>query len=467
MANRYDIVVIGSGPGGYTAAIRSAQLGYRVAIIEKYAVLGGTCTNVGCIPAKALLDSSEHFYQAHQQFQVHGIQTGEISLNFTQFMKRKEEVVRQNTNGLNYLMKKNKIDVHQGTGSFIDPTHILVENNGSETIFETTYCIIATGSKPSTIPGVSVDKQRIITSTEVLSLPELPKTMAIIGGGVIGAELASVYARLGTQVTLIEYTDSLIPTMDRELGKTLARSLGKLKIIILLNSRVQSALNQGNAVDVTYRDKAGSPHVLNVDYCVVAVGRKAYTAGLNLEAVGIQTEKNGRIKVNDKLQTSIPTLYAIGDVIEGAMLAHKAEDEGIFVAEVISGQKPHIKYELIPSVVYTWPEVASVGNTEEQLQQQGIAYNVGKFPYSASARARASMYTDGFVKVLTDPTYGEILGVHLIGPRAADVIAQAVVSMEYEVTSQEMSRISFAHPTYAEALKDAYMQASGQGAINI
>jgi len=467
MMTTYDIVVIGSGPGGYTAAIRAAQLGYRVAIIEKYPVLGGTCTNVGCIPAKALLDSSEHFHQAQQQFPTHGIHTGEIRLDFEQFMQRKADVVRQNTNGLNYLMKKNKIDVYQGIGSFIDPTHIRVLNEKVETILETTYCILATGSKPASIPGVVIDKQRIITSTEVLSLPGLPAKMIIIGGGVIGAEIASVYARLGTQVTIIEFTDSLIPTMDRELGKTLARSLNKLKITCLLGSQVQSAVNQGDDVLITYLDKAGATQELTADYCVVAVGRRAYTAGLNLEAVGIETEKNGKIRVNEKLQTAVPTIFAIGDVIDGAMLAHKAEDEGTFVAEVINGQKPHIKYSLIPGVVYTWPEVASVGSTEEQLIEKGITYNVGKFPYSASARARASMDTDGFVKVLTDPTYGEILGVHLIGPRAADVIAQAVVSMEYEVTTQEMGRISFAHPTYAEALKDAYLQASGQGAINI
>ncbi|UFH57242.1 dihydrolipoyl dehydrogenase [Spirosoma sp. KNUC1025] len=463
----YDIIVIGSGPGGYTAAIRSAQLGYQVAIIEKYAVLGGTCTNVGCIPAKALLDSSEHFHQAQQQFHLHGIQVGGISLDFAKFMMRKEEVIRQNTNGLNYLMKKNKIDVHHGVGSFIDQTHIRLDNQGQEMTLETRYVIIATGSKPATLPGVAIDKQRIITSTEVLSLPELPKTLIIIGGGVIGVEIASVYARLGTQVTIIEYADSLIPTMDRELGKTLVRLLGKLKITLMISSRVQAARNLGNETLVTCLDKAGVSQELKADYCVVAVGRKAYTVGLNLEAVGIRPETNGKIKVNGKRQTVVPTIYAIGDVIEGAMLAHKAEDEGAFVAEVINGQKPHIKYDLIPSVVYTWPEVASVGSTEEQLSEKGIPYKVGKFPYSASARARASMDTDGFVKVLTDPTYGEILGVHLIGPRAADVIAQAVVSMEYEVTTQEMAHISFAHPTYAEALKDAYLQASGQGAINI
>jgi len=464
----YDIVVIGSGPGGYVAAIRASQLGYKVAIIEKYSTLGGTCTNVGCIPAKALLDSSEHFHQATHQFSAHGIKIADTQLDFGQFIKRKGEVVSQNTAGLIYLMKKNKIDVHEGLGSFINANQVKVTAaDGKETVLETKYVIIATGSKPSTIPGVTIDKKRIITSTEALSLPAQPKTLSIIGGGVIGVELASVYARIGTEVTIIEYTDSLIPTMDRELGKALNKSLSKLGIKSLLGSKVQSAQNTGDAAKVSYLDKEGKTVEVVTDYCIVAVGRRAYTDGLNLQAVGIEVQKNGKVPVNAQLQTSVPNIYAIGDVIDGAMLAHKAEDEGTFVAEVINGQKPHIKYNLIPGVVYTWPEVASVGATEEELKAKGITYNSGKFPYSASARARASMDTDGFVKVLIDPKYGEVLGVHIIGPRAADVIAQAVVAMEYEVTAEDMYRISYAHPTYSEALKDAYLIAAGQGAINI
>ena len=464
----YDIVVIGSGPGGYVAAIRASQLGYKVAIIEKYSTLGGTCTNVGCIPAKALLDSSEHFHLATHQFSAHGIKIADTQLDFGQFIKRKGEVVSQNTAGLIYLMKKNKIDVHEGLGSFINANQVKVTAaDGKETVLETKYVIIATGSKPSTIPGVTIDKKRIITSTEALSLPAQPKTLCIIGGGVIGVELASVYARIGTEVTIIEYTDSLIPTMDRELGKALNKSLSKLGIKSLLGSKVQSAQNTGDAAKVSYLDKEGKTVEVVTDYCIVAVGRRAYTDGLNLQAVGIEVQKNGKVPVNAQLQTSAPNIYAIGDVIDGAMLAHKAEDEGTFVAEVINGQKPHIKYNLIPGVVYTWPEVASVGATEEELKAKGITYNSGKFPYSASARARASMDTDGFVKVLIDPKYGEVLGVHIIGPRAADVIAQAVVAMEYEVTAEDMYRISYAHPTYSEALKDAYLIAAGQGAINI
>jgi dihydrolipoamide dehydrogenase len=468
MENQYDVVFIGSGPGGYTGAIRASQLGYKVAVVEKYTTLGGTCTNVGCIPAKALLDSTEHYHQAKEQFKAHGINlNGELSLDFTQFIKRKAGVISQNTSGLIYLMKKNKIDVHQGLGSFIDNTHLTVSYGDKQTILTAKYFVIATGSKPSSIPGVIIDKKRIITSTESLSLIAQPKSMIIIGGGVIGVELASVYARIGTEVTIIEYTDSLIPTMDRELGKALYKSLAKLNIKMLLSSKVQSADTLGEEALVKFLDKNGKEFEITADYCLVAVGRRAYTDGLGLDKAGVQMEENGKVSVNNQLQTNVANIYAIGDVINGPMLAHKAEDEGAFVAEVINGQKPHINYNLIPGVVYTWPEVASVGATEEQLTAQGIEYRTGKFPYSASARARASMDTDGFVKVLVSPKYGEVLGVHIIGPRAADVIAQSVVGMEYEVTAEDMFRISYAHPTYSEALKDAYLMASGQGSINI
>jgi len=467
MENQYDIVVIGSGPGGYVSAIRASQLGYKVAIVEKYSTLGGTCTNVGCIPAKALLDSSEHYHQAGEQFKTHGINVEGLSLDFHQFIERKNDVVKQNTAGLIYLMKKNKIDVHQGLGSFVDNTHLKVTAADKETILTATYFIIATGSKPSSIPGVNIDKKRIITSTESLSLPVRPQSMVIIGGGVIGVELASVYARIGTKVTIIEYMDSLIATMDRELGKALFKTLSKLHIDILLSSQVKSAENNGESATVKFLNKEGQEQQLTADYCLVAVGRRAYTDGLNLSAIGISPEKNGKIKVNKQLQTIVPNIYAIGDVIDGPMLAHKAEDEGTFVAEIIHGLKPHINYNLIPGVVYTWPEVAAAGATEEQLKATGVEYKVGKFPYMASARARASMDTDGFVKVLVSPKYGEILGVHIIGPRAADVIAQTVVGMELESTVEELTRISYAHPTYSEALKDAFLMASGKGAINI
>ncbi|TRW27305.1 dihydrolipoyl dehydrogenase [Flavobacterium zepuense] len=465
---KFDIVVIGSGPGGYVAAIRASQLGYKTALVEKYTTLGGTCTNVGCIPTKALLDSTEHYHTAATKFATHGIKTDNLSLDFTQLINRKSDVVKQNISGLNYLMSKNKIEVITGTASFISNRQVKVTAaNGSESTVNSTYFIIATGSKPATIPGVTIDKTRIITSTEALSLPEQPKSIAIIGGGVIGVEMASIYARIGTEVSIIEYADSLIPTMDRDLGKELKKLFTKSGIKVLLSHKVQSAVNNGDTATVKFLDSAGKPQEITADYCLVAVGRRPYTEGLGLENTNIQLDTKGRITVNEKLRTTEENIYAIGDVIAGPMLAHKAEEEGVFVAENINGQKPHINYKLIPGVVYTWPEVASVGFTEEELKKENREYNVGKFPFSASARARAAMEKDGFAKVLTDPKYGEILGIHIIGPRAADLIAQGVIGMEYEVTDEDMFRISYAHPTYSEALKEAYLISSGQGSLNI
>lgn len=468
METQFDIVVIGSGPGGYVAAIRAAQLGYKTAIVEKYSTLGGTCTNVGCIPSKALLDSTEHFHTAQTKFAAHGIEADNLKLNFTQLINRKNEVVKQNTSGLSFLMKKNKITVLEGKASFINNREISITKADGTTMQVTaSYYIVATGSKPSTIKGVTIDKKRIITSTEALSLTEQPGSIAIIGGGVIGVEMASIFARIGVKVTIIEYADSLIPTMDKDLGKELKKILDKNGVNILLSHKVQSAVNNDSDVTVKFLDASDKAAELTADYCLVAVGRKPYTEGLGLEHTAIQLDEKGRIKVNPQLQTSEPHIYAIGDVIDGPMLAHKAEEEGSFVAETINGQKPHVNYNLIPGVVYTWPEVASVGQTEEQLKQQNITYNIGKFPFVASGRARASMESDGFVKVITEPKYGEILGVHIIGPRAADLIAQPVIGMTYETTDEDMFRISYAHPTYSEALKDAYMMASGQGAINL
>lgn len=463
----FDITVIGGGPGGYVAAIRAAQLGYKVGLVEKYNVLGGTCTNVGCIPSKALLDSTEHFHNASHTFQAHGIDLDSIELNFEQLMKRKTHVVKQNTDGLNYLMKKNKIEVLNGLGSFINEQKLKVTSTDGVTEISSRYFIIATGSKPSSLPGIEIDKKRIITSTEALSLSAKPQSISIIGGGVIGVEMASIYARIGVKTTIVEYADSLIPSMDRELGKELKKVMEKLGVQVLLQHKVKSAQNRGNEVLLQYEDDKGNAQELTTEYCLMAVGRKPYTAGLGLEHTGVKIDAKGRVETNEKLQTAVPHIYAIGDVVAGAMLAHKAEEEGVFVAETINGQKPHIHYHLIPGVVYTWPEVASVGATEEELKAKGIEYRKGKFPFLASGRARAAMESDGFAKVLTDPQYGEVLGVHIIGPRAADMIAQAVVSMEYEVTDKELSRISYAHPTYSEALKEAYLIASGQGSLNM
>jgi dihydrolipoamide dehydrogenase len=468
METSFNIVVIGSGPGGYTAAIRAAQLGYKTAIVEKYAVLGGTCTNVGCIPSKALLDSTEHYYEAQHSFVTHGIGLKELSLDFTQFLRRKTDVVKQNTSGLDFLMKKNKIEVLRGVGSFVNSKSIVVQppDGGAAIQVQSDYFIIATGSKPSTIPGVTIDKQRIITSTEALSLPAKPTSLVIIGGGIIGAEMSSVFSRIGVQVSVVEYTDSLIPSMDKELGKELKRILTREGINVFLSSKVQSARNNGDSATVTFQDSSGETKELTADYCLVAVGRRPYTQGLGLEKTAVELDEKGRVRTNEKLQTKEPNIYAIGDVTKGAMLAHKAEDEGVVAVETIHGEIKSINYDHIPSVVYTWPEVASVGKTEEQLQQEGVAYRVGKFPFMASARARAAGEKAGFVKVLSDQQYGEILGVHIVGPRAADLIAMGVYAMEFELTAIELGHVSYAHPTYSEALKDAFVESAGRPALN-
>lgn len=467
METNFDILVVGSGPGGYVAAIRASQLGFKTALVEKYPVLGGTCTNVGCIPSKALLDSTEHFHTAATKFKQHGIELTDLHINFKRLMERKSEVVKQNTSGLNYLLKKNKIQVFEGTASFISANELEIRQANTSLRVKTKYVILATGSKPSEIKGLSFDKKRIISSTEALSLPDLPKSMIIIGGGVIGVEMASVYSRLGVKVTVVEYADSLIPSMDKELGKELKKVMSKQGVEILLQHRVQSAENRGEDVLVTVLDAANQRLGLEADYCLVAVGRRPYTDGLGLERIQVERDEKGFILTNAQLQTKVPNVYAIGDVVKGPMLAHKAEEEGAFVAEIIAGQKPQIHYHLIPNVVYTWPEVASVGYTEEQLKLDKRSYRVGKFPFLASGRARAAMESDGFVKVISEPKYGEILGVHIIGPRAADLIAQAVIGTHYETTDEDMFRIPYAHPTYSEALKEAYLMASGQGAINL
>ncbi|WP_407478256.1 dihydrolipoyl dehydrogenase [Elizabethkingia meningoseptica] len=463
----YDIAVMGSGPGGYVAAIRSAQLGYRTVLVEKYDTLGGTCTNVGCIPTKALLDSTHHYSDALKKFEYHGINIGDVKLDFEQMFLRKADVVLKNTEGLEFLMKKNKITRITGTASFVDNSVIKITSGGAEQQVKANHFIIATGSKPASLPGINIDKERIITSTEALSLKKLPKSMVIIGGGVIGVEMASIFNRLGTKVTILEYADHLISAMDHELGKTLHKILKKDGIDIRLQQSVYKAENTGGKAVVNFRDQNGTEDMLEAEYVLVAVGRKPYTEGLGLENTEVKLNERGFIITGENLQTTAPGIYAIGDVVGGAMLAHKAEEEGVLVAEVINGQKPHIHYNRIPSVVYTWPEIASVGATEEELKKNNIAYQAGKFPFSASARARASMDMEGFAKVLVDPKYGEILGVHIIGPRAADSIAQAVVALEYEVTAKDMFSISYAHPTYTETLKEAYMLAYGQPAINI
>ena len=464
----YDVIVIGSGPGGYVAAIRAAQLGNKTALIEKYSTLGGTCLNVGCIPSKALLDSSEHYHQAKEQFASHGIGVGSLSLDFPQMISRKGDVVSQTTAGIDFLMKKNSIDVHHGMGSFVDAHTIEVKpEKGKSTHLSAKNVIIATGSKPSSLPFITIDKKRIITSTEALSLAKLPKSMIVIGGGVIGLELGSVYARLGTEVTVVEYMDSLIASMDRTLGKELLRSLKKIGMKFHLKTGVKEVKAAGRSVTVKADNKKGEELTFKAEYCLVSVGRKPFTDGLNLEAAGIATDERGMIPVDENLRTAAPHIYAIGDVIKGAMLAHKAEEEGVFVAETIAGQHPHIDYNLIPGVVYTWPEVAAVGKTEEQLKSENVNYKVGSFPFKASGRARASMDTDGQVKVIAHAETDEILGVHMIGPRAADMIAEAVVAMEFRATAEDIARMSHAHPTYTEAFKEAALAATDDRALHV
>lgn len=464
---QYNVTVIGSGPGGYVAAIRCAQLGFKTAIIEKYDTLGGTCLNVGCIPSKAMLDSSEHFQNAKTHFAEHGIEISAPKVNITQMIKRKGEVVKSNVDGIAFLMKKNKIDVHTGVGSFVDKNTIrITAKEGKETTITTEKVIIATGSKPTPLPFAPFDKKRIISSTEALELKEIPKHLIVVGGGVIGMELGSVYARIGSKVTVVEFLDSLIPTMDGTMGKELLKVTKKLGIEFFLGHKVTSLQNTGKEVILKAESKDGKSIELKGDYCLVSIGRRPYTDGLNLDKVGIQTEK-GQIKVDDHLQTNVENIYAIGDVVRGAMLAHKAEEEGVFVAERLAGQKPHVNYLLIPGVVYTWPEVASVGYTEEQLKSNGRAYKVGSFPYKALGRARASMDTDGLVKVLADKQTDEILGVHIIGARAADMIAAGVTAMEFRASAEDVARMSHAHPTYMEAVKEACLAATANRPIHL
>jgi dihydrolipoamide dehydrogenase len=464
--NKYDVVVIGSGPGGYVAAIRCAQLGLSTAIVEKYNTLGGTCLNVGCIPSKALLDSSEHFQTALHDFDKHGIDINTPKVNLPKMMERKTEVIQQTCDGVQFLMDKNKIKVYHGMGSFIDQNIILIKGEKEEKIHGNKI-IIATGSKPNFFPGMAPDKKRIITSTEALSLKEIPKHMIVIGGGVIGLELGSVYGRLGSKVTVIEFQDGLIPTMDKTLGKELMKILKKEGFKFLFNHAVQNVTSSENNVTLEVKNKKGEIIKVDGDYCLVAVGRKAYTDQLGLENTNIEIDKAGRIITDHNLQTGESNIYAIGDVVKGAMLAHKAEEEGVYVAELIANQKPHLDYNLIPGVVYTWPEVAAVGKTEEELKADNINYKVGQFPIRALGRARASMDIQGVIKIISDQETDEVLGVHMIAPRAADLIMEAVVAMEYRASAEDIARICHPHPTYSEAVKEAALAATDKRPLHI
>lgn len=466
--SQFDVTVIGSGPGGYVAAIRCAQLGLKTAIIEKYPTMGGTCLNVGCIPSKALLDSSEHFENAKHNFASHGIIIDEPKADLARMIARKNEVVDQTTKGIQFLMDKNKITVFEGVGSFESSTQVKVtKNDGSSEIIDSKYIIIATGSKPSSLPFISLDKERVITSTEALELKEIPKHLVVIGGGVIGLELGSVYKRLGSEVTVVEFMDKIIPAMDGALSKELNKVLRKQGIKFMLSTAVQAVERNGDSVKVTAKDKKGAEIVVEGDYVLVSVGRKPYTEGLGLEKAGVDLDERGRVKTNAHLQTNVSNIYAIGDVVAGAMLAHKASEEGVLVAEQLAGQKPHINYNLIPGVVYTWPEVAAVGKTEEQLKEEGVAIKVGNFPMRALGRSRASGDIDGFIKIIADEKTDEVLGVHMIGARAADMIAAAVTAMEFRASAEDIARMSHAHPTFAEAIKEAALDATGKIALHM
>ncbi|MCB9225186.1 MAG: dihydrolipoyl dehydrogenase [Crocinitomicaceae bacterium] len=464
----YDVVIIGSGPGGYVSAIRCAQLGLKTALIEKYSTLGGTCLNVGCIPSKALLDSSEHYHQATHDFEKHGIDVSSVKVNMKQMIARKNDVVSQTCDGVKYLMDKNKIDVHHGVGSFVDKNTIKVTDaKGKSTNLTTKNTIIATGSKPNYFPGMEPDKDRIITSTEMLNLEKVAKNLIVIGAGVIGLELGSVHARLGANVNVIEFADKILPTMDGDVSKELTKVLKKEGFKFNFKHRVQNVKNTGKGVVVTALNAKDEEVKFEGDYCLVAVGRKPFTEGLGLENAGVKMGERGMIEVDDHLKTNVDGIYAIGDVVRGPMLAHKAEEEGVFVAELLAGQKPHMNYNLIPGVVYTWPEVAAVGKTEEELKAAGVNYKVGSFPLKALGRARASMDLMGMVKILADAETDEVLGVHMVSARAADMIMEAVTAMEFRASAEDMARICHPHPTFTEATKEAALAATENRALHI
>ena len=466
--NQFDVVVVGSGPGGYVSAIRCAQLGMKTAIIEKYPKLGGTCLNVGCIPSKALLESSEHFLKSKKEFALHGINTGPVSIDIMQTMKRKEKIVSEMHMGLDFLMKKNKISVFHGIGTFVDKNTISIKSDKENQNIKGKNIIIATGSKPFSLPFFNLDKERIITSTEALSLQDIPQELIIVGAGVIGLELGSVYARMGAKVSVVDINKDILSTMDlslgRELKKTLTRDLG---FTFYMSQKVKSIVRKGKQVTLSLESESGNNIKLKGDYCLLAIGRRAYTGSLNLDLVDVNVSDSGQINVNKFLQTSSPNIYAIGDVVSGPMLAHKAEEEGVFVAEFIAGQKPEMNHELIPNVVYTWPEVSSVGKTEEELRALGKEIKTGSFPFKANGRAKISMDTDGFVKIICDKNTDEILGVHMIGPRCADLISEAVVAMEYKASAEDIARITHAHPTFSEVIKEAALAATENRALHI
>lgn len=445
----FDLFVIGSGPGGYTGAIRAAQLGLKTGIVEKYSTLGGTCLNVGCIPSKALLDSSEHYHFLENEIKDHGVDVGKVHLNLPHMMRRKDKIVSELTGGVNYLMKKNKIEEFQGHAQIISPNEVKI---GDSKTIQTKNIMIATGSKPRALPFAPFNKTNIVSSTEALSLSKLPKSMVVIGGGYIGLELGSVWKRLGVDVHVVEFADRLCPALDKDLSQALLKTLKHQGLNFYFSSKVTQVEPKGKKVEVVFEQNQKAQK-LNGEIALVSIGRIPYTSDLGLETCGIETDERGFINVNSKYQTIVPSIYAIGDVIGGLMLAHKAEEEGVAVAETIAIGHGHVNYKTLPSVIYTWPEVASVGLTQEQVKEEGI--KTGRFPFTANGRAKALGCTEGFVKIISDKNTDEVLGVHIIGPRASDMIAEAVIAMEFSASTEDIARGFHAHPTLSEVVREA------------
>ena len=456
MEKNFDVIVVGGGPGGYVCAIRSAQLGLKTACIESRGTLGGTCLNVGCIPSKSLLHLSDNYRKAKKDFSEQGIEISDLKLNIKKMMLSKDKSVQILTKGVEFLFKKNKVTYIKGKGEISSPNNIIVSEGEKKTTYKSKNIVIATGSQATSLPGLKIDEKNIVSSTGALSLSEVPKELIVIGGGYIGLEMGSVWSRLGSKVTVLEYLDHITPGMDTEISNEFQKILKKQGINFKLNNKVNSVKIVKNKIVINYtNNKTSENENVSCDKVLVSVGRKPYTEGLNLKKVGIKSDNKGRIEVNNKLQTSIENIYAIGDVIKGPMLAHKAEEEGIAVAEILAGQAGHVNYDVIPGVIYTSPEVATVGKTEEQLKKLNINYKVGKFPFLANSRAKVNNETDGFVKVLADSKTDRVLGVHIIGPHCGDMIAEMALAMEFGASAEDIARTCHAHPTHTEAIKEA------------
>ena len=452
----FDLIVIGGGPGGYVCAIRAAQLGLKAACVESRGALGGTCLNVGCIPSKSLLNLSENYKKAKKDFNNQGIEISNVKLNIDKMMSNKNKSVQVLTKGIEFLFKKNKVTYIKGKGVLFSKQDVVVYNNNEKKNYKTKNIVIATGSYPTSIPGIDIDEKDIVSSTGALSLGSVPKSLTVIGGGYIGLEMGSVWSRLGSEVTVVEYLDHITPGMDREVSNEFQKILKKQGIKFKLNTKVTSVKKKSSQIEVECQDKiSNEKHLINTEKVLVAVGRRPYTEGLNLSKIGVKKDNQGKIEVNNKLQTSIKNIYAIGDVIRGPMLAHKAEEEGIAVAEILAGQAGHVNYDIIPGVIYTSPEVATVGKTEEQLKTQNVSYKVGKFPFLANSRAKVNNETEGFVKILADKNTDKVLGVHIIGPHCGDMIAEMALAMEFGASSEDIARTCHAHPTHTEAIKEA------------